>query len=148
MPACEVRVTRVAEAQINALRASVRSAAEDFLTLLTTQGCAAMGYRLSGSDVLERLCVKHLRAAWRVVVAFPRPDEAVVLVVGEHTQDPGRNLYDTLYEIIGHQPAPTSGRNKPPCCDDDAQPPLTEQDQVDALADRIQEVFRGRRRRG
>jgi hypothetical protein len=51
---------------------------------------------------LDKLCVRRLRGAWRAVVAF-HPDENVVwiVLVGEHADDdPGRDVYDLLYEIV------------------------------------------------
>lgn len=81
---------------------------------------ATMGYRLTGPDPLPRLCVKHLRGQDRVVVAFSAGgDEAWVLLVAPHREnDPGRNVYDLLYQLAGVQQPEQARRTKPPCCDE------------------------------
>jgi hypothetical protein len=144
VPTCEVRITPVAERQVAGLRGPTRKAFEAFAADLAHRGCAALGYRLSGSDVLERICIKHLRGTWRAVVVFPGPTVAWIVLVAEHGTDPGRNVYDALYLLIGHAPEPEAGRTKPPCCDDDY-PPLVDEPLVDELVARTREVF-GRRR--
>jgi len=94
--------TPVATMQAGGLRGPARRRYEAFLDDLAAQGCAAMGYRLSGPDPLPRLCVQHLRAQDRVVVAFPAVDEAWILLVAPHrNDDPGRNVYDLLYQLAG-----------------------------------------------
>jgi hypothetical protein len=41
--------------------------------------------------------VKHLYGEERVVVAFPTPDVAWIVLVGPHRDDdPGRNVFDLL----------------------------------------------------
>lgn len=65
-----------------------RRAYQAFLDDLASRGCAAMGYRLTGPDPLPRLCVKHLHAQDRVVVAFPTADEAWLLPVWSHRRTP------------------------------------------------------------
>lgn len=91
--------------QAAGLRGRARRAYEAFLDDLAAAGCAAMGYRLTGPDPLPRLCVKHLRGQDRVVVAFPATDQAWVLLVAPHLDDdPGRNVYDLLYQLSGVQP--------------------------------------------
>ncbi|MBW0118946.1 hypothetical protein, partial [Pseudonocardia abyssalis] len=79
-----VRSTRVSDRQINSLRGPRRKAYNEFEHALALQGCAALGYRLTGDEPLPNLCVKHLRGNDRVVVAFSG-DEAWVLLVGPHT---------------------------------------------------------------
>lgn len=144
MPTCEVRITPVAERQVAGLRGPTKKAFNAFAADLARRGCAALGYRLSGSDVLERICVKHLRGARRAVVVFPEPAVAWIVLVAEHVTDPGRNVYDALYLLIGHAPEPESGRTKPPCCGADDQPPLVDEALVDELVARTRNVF-GRR---
>ena len=46
-------------------------------------GCDAAGYRLSGEGV-DRLCVVHLWGRWRLLLAFPEAEVAVVIDIGEH----------------------------------------------------------------
>ena len=140
----EVRATPVAQAQIAGLRGPVKKAFTDFTKELAREGCAAVGYRLSGSEVLERLCVRHLRGLWRVVVCFTDEETAWVTLVAEHVTDPDRNVYDLLYLMIGHAPEPESGRTKPPCCDEERQAPVAGDEIVEALTRRTRDVV-GRR---
>jgi hypothetical protein len=144
MPSCEVQITPVAQRQVAGLRGPARKAFDTFVADLANRGCAALGYRLSGSDQLEHICVRHLRGLWRAVVAFLEPAVAWIVLVAEHVTDPGRNVYDLLYAVLAHAPEPESGRTKPPCCDTAGQPPVDDQ-LVDELVDRARDVF-GRRR--
>jgi hypothetical protein len=59
-------------------------------------------------------------------VAFETPSRAWVLLVGLHDdQDPVVNVYAELYRLLGVEPTPESGRDKPPCCDPaGGQPPV------------------------
>ncbi len=97
-----------------------------------------MGYWVTGPDPLNRLCVKHLRGRDRVVVAFEDPDRAWVLLVGEHrNSDPGRNVYDVLYELVGVRPGSDAKRTKPPCCDaKNGTAPPANSDVIDDLVER------------
>ncbi|MBW4715949.1 hypothetical protein [Saccharothrix obliqua] len=137
--------TPVAGAQAASLRGPARQAYERFLDELAHSGCAALGYRVTGPDPLPRLCVKHLRGTDRVVVAFPTPDVAWVLLVGAHDDDPGRNLYDALYELAGVRPRLNERRTKPPCCADGV-PPEAGDELVDELVARARALAKGRRR--
>jgi hypothetical protein len=120
----EVVATRRAQQQITALDRTHERAFAGFLDDLALNGCAALAYRLTGPVPLSRLCVKHLRGALRVVVAFESPQRACVLLVGPHdTADPGLHVYGELYELLGTAPPEGAGRTKPPCCDDGGQPP-------------------------
>lgn len=62
----------------------------DALVALERSGCEAAGYLLS--DVVHRLCVVHLYGSWRLLLAFPEPEVAVVIDVGEHLGAPTRRL--------------------------------------------------------
>lgn len=65
----------------------------------------------------------HLYGAWRLLLAFPDSDLAVVIDVGEHlANDATRDIYARLYEVLGMAPT-DEPRTKPPCCDDAGQPP-------------------------
>ncbi|MEU5694270.1 hypothetical protein [Actinosynnema sp. NPDC020468] len=141
----EVVETPVATLQSAGLRGQARVAYDRFLDELSHSGCAALGYRITGPEPLPRLCVKHLRGPDRVVVAFPSPDTAWVLLVGAHDDDPGRNLYDALYELAGVAPALNERRTKPPCCADGG-PPLADADLVDDLVARARSLAKSRRR--
>ncbi|RKT57789.1 hypothetical protein [Saccharothrix australiensis] len=137
--------TPVAGAQAARLRGPARQAYERFLDELSHRGCAALGYRVTGPEPLPRLCVKHLRGNDRVVVAFPHPTDAWVLLVGTHEDDPGRNLYDALYELAGVRPRLDERRTKPPCCGDGG-PPTSDEDLVDDLVARARALAKSRRR--
>jgi len=73
----EVVTTRRAQQQAAALDRTHARAFAAFLDDLSLNGCAALAYRLTGPVPLSRLCVKHLRAALRVVVAFESPQRGL-----------------------------------------------------------------------
>ena len=138
----------MATMQAAGLRGPARRVYEAFLDDLAAQGCAAMGYRLTGPDPLPRLCVKHLRAQDRVVVAFSAVGQAWALLVGPHRDDdPGRNVYDLLYQLAGVQPPEQARRTKPPCCDDQGSvPPAIALDELDTLVNSARRLVRRQRR--
>jgi hypothetical protein len=104
-------------------------------------GCDAAGYRLSGEGV-DRLCVVHLWGEWRLLLAFPEPEVAVIIDVGEHlAQNPSRDIYQRLYQAIAMDP-PDAVRDKPPCCDETG-PPADTAD-VDRLRDAFKELTKPR----
>lgn len=126
--------THLASRQADALRGAARQAYQAFLDDLAAEGCAAMGYRLTGPDPLPRLCAKHLRGQDRVIVAFSAPDEAWVVLIGTHTTDPGRNVYDQLYQLAGVSPPDQASRTKPPCCGEtDGRTPMVPPGDLDEL---------------
>lgn len=135
----------MAGVQAAGLRGAARVAYDRFLDELAHSGCAALGYRVTGPEPLPRLCVKHLRGTDRVVVAFPSPRTAWVLLVGPHDDDPGRDLYEVLYELAGVRPRLDQRRTKPPCCTD-AAPPLADRDLVDELVAKARALTKSRRR--
>ncbi|CCH35166.1 hypothetical protein ABZ816_41895 [Actinosynnema sp. NPDC047251] len=137
--------TPLAGVQSAHLRGPARQAYDRFLDELAHSGCAALGYRVTGPEPLPRLCVKHLRGTDRVIVAFPDPATAWVLLVGTHEDDPGRNLYDALYELAGVRPRLNERRTKPPCCADGT-PPAADADLVDELVARARALAKSRRR--
>jgi len=119
----EVVATRRAQQQVQALDRTNTRAFTAFLDDLSLNGCAALAYRLTGPVPLSRLCVKHLRRAFRVVVAFESPRRACVLLVGPHdAADPGLDVYAQLYELLGTGSPVGANRTKPPCCDGGGQP--------------------------
>jgi hypothetical protein len=125
------------------LRGAVRESLKQALLALERSGCAAAGYRLTGQTV-ERLCVVHLYGSWRLLLAFPESDLAVVVDLGEHlTADPHRDVYTRLYEVLGMEPV-GEPRDKPACCDDDNLPPVRSE-LVDDLADAYRTLTRRRR---
>lgn len=95
-----------------------------FLRDLEANGCAALAYRLTGADPLERLCDKDLGARLRVVVAFESQETAWLLLVADHDdRDPDFNIYAELYRLVGHAPESSDKRTKPPCCGADGTAP-------------------------
>ena len=115
-----------------------------FVDDLARAGCAALGYRLTGPVPVSRICVKHLRGALRVVVAFESPRRACILLVGPHEDsDPNRDVYMELYGLLDAAPPSGAGRDKPPCCGEDGQPPPS---LGEDLADLIIRTAKQRRR--
>lgn len=129
---------------IAGLRGAVRDSLKQALHALEYSGCEAAGYRLTG-PALERLCMVHLYGFWRLLLAFPEPDLAVVIDIGEHlASDRHRDIYTRLYEALGTEPA-DEARTKPPCCDDTELPPVTAE-LVDDLSDAYRVLTRRRPR--
>ncbi|WP_433376696.1 hypothetical protein ACQPZX_08315 [Actinoplanes sp. CA-142083] len=116
-----------------------------FLRDLEANGCAALSYRLTGSDPLERLCDKHLGGRLRVIVAFESEQTAWLMLVADHDDsDPDFNIYAELYRLVGHEPEPSEKRTKPPCCGEDGTAPALGQAAED-LALRATEIRKTRR---
>ncbi|MEJ8662280.1 hypothetical protein [Streptomyces sp. MS1.AVA.4] len=143
-----VSVTPLAKQQVAGLRRADRASYDQFLQELRSQGCKALGYRLTG-HIVEHLCVKHLARALRVVVSFTDEDEATVILVGPHDDDdPHMDVYTMLYTLAGLERPPQGERKKPPCCSaEDGLPPLADQDLVDHLVTESRNLTRPRRRR-
>jgi hypothetical protein len=66
----EVIATRRAQQQAGDLDRTHALVFKAFVDDLARNGCAALGYRLTGPIPISRMCVKHLRGPLRVVVAF------------------------------------------------------------------------------
>jgi hypothetical protein len=143
----EVLATPRAEQQIGGLRRKEARVFEQFLDDLAAQGCRALAYRLSGTAPLDHLCVKHLTASLRVVVAFEEPERAWVLLVGSHDEGgPILNVYAELYRLIGINPPDNVGRDKPPCCDEADELPPVLGTAVTEILDRAERIRQTRRR--
>jgi len=122
----------------------VKVAFAQAIEALEREGCDAAGYRLAGDD-LDKLCVVHLWGHWRLVLAFPEVDVAVVVDVGQHLDnDRRRDVYTRLYDALDVDP-PNEPRYKPPCCDESG-PPFDDA-QLDALESGYRTLTRRRRRR-
>jgi len=129
----EVVSTRVADRGIAALRGARLKAYRAFERELASAGCGALGYRLTGDHPLPSLCVKHLRGADRVVVAFVQ-DRAWVLLVGSHDDgDRAADVYARLYKLLGFEPPP-GARSKPPCCSANGEPPELQDVEIDPFS--------------
>ncbi len=131
--------TPLVQRQVRGLRGPTRAAFETFTGDLARRGCAALGYRLTG-DLIERLCVHHLRGGWRVVVTFDAPPVVWVVLIAQHTSDPATNVYDLLYALTGHRPEPDQARTKPACCGDDGAPPPVEEELITSLTRRTRQL--------
>jgi hypothetical protein len=142
-------LTLRAQQQVNNLRTRDRRAYDQFLTALRARGCEALGYRLAGEGLLERLCVVHLIGRLRVVVAFESAAAATVLLVGPHADDdPFLDVYSQLYALAGLDSPPTAQRRKPPCCEgEDRSPPILNTEVLDDLVRRARELSGADRRR-
>jgi hypothetical protein len=141
----QIAETPLASAQASGLRGPARKAYEAFLDDLAHRGCAALGYRVTGPEPLPRLCVKHLRGADRVVVAFESDMLAWILLVGPHG-DPDLDVYDRLYELAGIKPPNSRTRTKPSCCVLGGGAPIASADVVDDLVRRARALSRAHRR--
>jgi hypothetical protein len=80
-----------------------------------------------------RFCCKHLRADWRMFTAYLDDDHIVIVAIDRHTprNNPAAVLAAVLPDLA------TVGRrrdDKPPCCDDPAEPPEMS-DELRALLD-------------
>lgn len=141
----EVELTRVAEIQRKKLSGHVLRAYGSWLNRLRQDGCGALDYRMTGHTV-ERLCVRHLHGAWRVIVAFPSPRRAAIVLIGQHLDRvPELDVYRQLYELAGITTPSSAQRGKPPCCgSDDAAPEWAAE--LDDLVQRAHEVAGSRRR--
>ncbi len=137
----EVKATPVAQRQIARLRGPRRKAFDAFVSMLANEGSRALAYRLTGHEPLPRLCVQHLRAKDRVVVAFEGAT-AWVLLVGPHDEGDRRaDVYTALYQLAGVD-LPETPRTKPPCCDEDDQPPGVDGQVLDDLVRRARSLHR------
>jgi hypothetical protein len=68
--------------------------------------------------------------------------------VGLHNdEDPVLNVYAELYRVLGAEPQPDSGRDKPPCCDQDAGEPPILGEALTAILDRAARLRKTRQQR-
>lgn len=134
---------------MSSLRKKERRSYDQFLVALRAQGCAALKYRLSGNDLLSKICVTHLAGALRVVVAFSADNVANILLVAPHDDgDPFMDVYSQLYELAGLTEPPAAERTKPPCCGvGGGRPPVPDGDLLADLADRARQLSGANRRR-
>jgi len=139
-----VRETVLAARQSERLRKSRRAVYESFLDDLAFRGCAALDYRVTGPEPLDRLCIGHLRGSDRVVVAFESADDAWIVLVGPHDDDdPGQDVYATLYQLAGVAPSPNQQRTKPPCCgNEDSEAPVAGAEVIDEFVRRARQIAR------
>lgn len=110
--------TRLAAAQIAALRGKPKAALDLAVVDIRRRGCAAAGVRLAG-PIVSGICRRDLYAAWRLLTVFETPNRCILLLIGEHTR--AENPYQLLYSILGIS-EPKEPRTKPTCCDPEGQP--------------------------
>jgi hypothetical protein len=142
-------VTERAAQQVGQLRRKERRSYDQFLLDLRARGCAALNYRLTGDDLLSKVCVAHLAGALRVIVAFPSHNVATILLVGPHAdQDPFVDVYSQLYELAGLAEPPAGKRTKPPCCGaGDGRAPTLDGEVLADLLDRARQLSGAAKRR-
>jgi hypothetical protein len=142
-------ITERAAQQVDRLHKKERRSYDQFLLALRAHGCASLNYRLSGDDLLSRICVAHLSGALRVVVAFSAHDVATILLVGPHDdQDPFIDVYSQLYELAGLAEPPAARRTKPPCCEaENGEPPVPDGELLADLVDRARQLSGAAKRR-
>ena len=128
--------------QAGQLRKKERRSYDQFLLDLRAHGCASLNYRLSGDDLLSKICVAHLSGPLRVVVAFSVHNVATILLGGPHDdRDPFMDVYSQLYELVGLTEPPTAERTKPPCCgEEDGKPPVPDSELLADLVGRARQL--------
>jgi hypothetical protein len=142
-------ITERAAQQAGQLRKKERRSYDQFLLALRAHGCASLNYRLSGDDLLSKICVAHLSGSLRVVVAFSAHNVATILLAGPHDdQDPFMDVYSQLYELAGLTEPPIAGRTKPPCCgEEDGKPPVPDSELLADLVGRARQLSGAAKRR-
>jgi hypothetical protein len=142
-------ITERAAQQAGHLRKKDRRSYDQFLLALRANGCASLNYRLSGDDLLSRICVAHLSGPLRVVVAFSAHNVATILLIGPHDDhDPFVDVYSQLYELAGLAEPPAAERTKPPCCgEEDGMPPVPDRELLADLAGRARQLSGAAERR-
>jgi hypothetical protein len=109
--ATSVLITERAAQQVGALNKKERRSYDQFLRALRAQGCESLNYRLSGDDLLSKICVAHLAGPLRVVTAFSADDAATILLVGPHDdRDPFIDVYSQLCDLAGLTEPPAAER--------------------------------------
>jgi hypothetical protein len=103
---------------------------------LCGEGCVAGGYRLAAVDGDHYpLCCRHLAYSWRLFTAYPDDGHIVIVALDVHDRDrnPAAELAGVLpgISVVGRRRS-----NKPPCCDDPAEPPEMG-DELRELLDRV-----------
>jgi hypothetical protein len=142
-------ITERAAQQGGQLRKKERRSYDQFLLALRAHGCASLNYRLSGDDLLSKICVAHLSGPLRVVVAFSAHNIATILLVGPHDdEDPFMDVYSQLYELAGLTEPPAAERAKPPCCrEGDGMPPVPDGKLLADLVNRARQLSGAAKRR-
>lgn len=110
-------------------RASYQVAHDD----LRGRGCAGGGYRLGAADGDDYpLCGRHLVYDWRLFTAYLDDGRIVEVAIDRHTHahNPAAALAELLPGLsrVGRRRA-----DKPPCCEDPADPPPMNQELRDFL---------------
>ncbi len=139
-----VSITPTGQRSVDALRGKARKSFDAAVQRLSSEGCVAGDYRLSGESV-DHICSIQLYGRHRTLVCFPDDESVVVLLVGEHLDgDPELDVYRGLYRLL-ELPEPSTKRTKPPCCDKTGEPPV-DPDLLDRFRDKARELNRRGRR--
>lgn len=134
MPHTVLRVPSVRKTIDKAPR-KLRKSYETVRDELQRDGCSAGGYRLASTTGNDYpMCCRHLYGEWRMHTVFLEDQTIVIVSVDQHTKrnNPNAALAETFSGLA------TTGRrseNKPPCCDDPAQPPDLDESTREVLAD-------------
>ncbi len=149
MPKFVVWPTPVGDRMLRELQGAVRANAKKAMDDLERRGCRAADWRLEG-DAVENFCVIDLGRDWRMIIAFPEPDEVAVLLVGRHLdRRPAIDIYRRLYDNLGIElPTTIDRKGHPPCCETGRA--SVDRQLVDSFIERERELRReerGRRRR-
>jgi hypothetical protein len=84
----------------------------------------AAAARPQPSATLDHVCSRHLYGADRMLTAWPADDEVIVLAIARHDTS-AEDVYATLLAALDLA-VPDEERQKPPCCDDEGNPPANE----------------------
>lgn len=92
---------------------------------------------------IDHVCSRHLYGYDRILTAWPADDEVIVLAIARHDTT-AEDVYATLLAALDLT-VPEEERQKPPCCDDEGQPPADEAIALE-IADALTRHSRPRRR--
>lgn len=89
------------------------------------------------------MCSRHLYGADRMLTAWPTDDDVIVLAIARHDAT-AEDVYATLLAALDLT-VPEEERQKPPCCDDEGNPPADEAIALE-IADALTRHTHARRR--
>ena len=80
-----------------------------------------------------------------MITAWLADDHVVVVAIGPHNRS-ALDVYQLILDALEAE-VPEDERDKPPCCDDEGQPPA-DADTASLIADAVDNLARRSRRRG
>ena len=118
----EVILGRGLEKTRDSLDKPVRQMYQTVVAELRREGCGAGGYKLMSvhRDDLP-LCCRHLKFDWRILTQYPEPGVVAISGLYRHSDSKAYERLSELAPIVSS--VGRKRRNKPPCCDDPADPP-------------------------